>query len=59
MIGKSHLDFRIELVTILISIPKIPVTLTLCWPIAGRSMGQRTSWGADEGQSQVAGMKSD
>lgn len=57
LIGKSHLDFRIELVTILVSLPKNPEMLTVCWPIARRSMGQRTSWDVAGGQSQVAGMK--
>ena len=57
MIGKSHGDFKIELVTILVSLPKNPVMLTVRWPIARRSMGQRTSWDVAGGQSQVAGVK--
>lgn len=57
LIGKSHLDFRIELVAILVLLPKNPVMLTLCCPIARRSMDQRTSWDATGGQSQVTGMK--
>lgn len=56
-IGKSHLDFRIELVAILHLLLKNPVTLTLCCPIARRSMGRRTSWDATGGQSQMTGMK--
>lgn len=57
LIGKSHLHFRIELVTILFQFQKNPVNLTVCWPKARWSMGQRTSWDVTGGQSQVAGMK--
>lgn len=58
-IHKSHLDFKIELVTILVLIPVNPVMLTECRPIARRSVGQRTSCDVAGDQSQVAGVKHD